>query len=96
MEIINKNHKDIVPRLKLKGEPYVKLKNVATLYFSSNAAIEFGLMEGLYIKWEEDGIVKGRYKFVRPDFVQQLQEQDEHWHDRPILPNTLAEGIKIF
>lgn len=49
-------------------------------------------MEGLYIKWEEDDEVKGRYKFVRGDFVSHVAGQEEHWHDRPILQNQLVEG----
>lgn len=54
------------------------------------------LMEGLYIKWEEDGIVKGRYKFVRPDFLNSILDSETHWLDRPIVPNQLAEGVDLF
>jgi hypothetical protein len=50
------------------------------------------LMEGLYVKWEEDGIVKGRYKFVRDSFTNSIIDQDTHWHDRPIVQNKLKEG----
>jgi hypothetical protein len=46
-----------------------------------------GLMEGLYIKWEEDGIVKGRYKYVRPDFVQTLIDYGTHWTERKVIKN---------
>jgi hypothetical protein len=49
-------------------------------------------MEGLYIKWEEDHVVKGRYKFVRESFTNSILEQDTHWHDRPIVQNKLKEG----
>lgn len=49
-------------------------------------------MEGLYIKWEEDGEVKGRYKFVRDSFVSHVAGAEEHWHDRPIVQNGLVEG----
>lgn len=49
-------------------------------------------MEGLYIKWEEDGIVKGRYKFVRSSFTSAIMDQETHWHDRPIIQNKLAPG----
>lgn len=47
------------------------------------------LMEGLYIKWEEDGQVKGRYKFVRQSFTSAIIQSETHWHDRPIIPNGL-------
>ena len=54
------------------------------------------LAEGLYLKHEADGIVQDRFKFVRGDFLQAIQAADGHWHDRPILPNGLAEGVDIF
>jgi len=49
-------------------------------------------MEGLYIKWEEDGIVKGRYKYVRSSFTSSILDQETHWHDRPIIQNKLLPG----
>ncbi|HWE95127.1 MAG TPA: RNA ligase family protein [Tepidisphaeraceae bacterium] len=55
-----------------------------------------GLMEGLYIKVEEDGVVKERLKFVRRDFITRIIESDGHWMERPIVPNSLREGIDIF
>jgi hypothetical protein len=54
------------------------------------------LAEGLYIKWEEGGVVKGRYKYVRGEFVQQIIDQDQHWLTKPIIPNQLAPGTDIF
>jgi len=53
------------------------------------------LAEGLYLKHERDGQVVGRYKFVRPTFLQSVLDQDEHWLARPIVPNALAEGVDI-
>lgn len=50
------------------------------------------LSEGVYIKWEEDGVVKGRYKFVRKEFIAQILSNDSHWLDRPIVPNLLESG----
>lgn len=49
-------------------------------------------MEGLYVKWEEDGVVKGRYKYVRQSFTNSIMDQEQHWHDRPIIQNKLASG----
>jgi len=49
-------------------------------------------MEGLYIKVEEDGVVKERCKLVRSDFTNSILEQAQHWHDRPIVQNQLREG----
>lgn len=54
------------------------------------------LMEGLYIKWEENDAVKGRYKFVRPDFLNSILDSETHWLDRPIVPNQFAKGVDLF
>jgi hypothetical protein len=55
-----------------------------------------GLMEGLYIKVEEDGEVKERYKYVRADFLQMITSSDDHWLDRPIIPNQLRVDVTLF
>lgn len=54
------------------------------------------MMEGLYIKEENEQEVLGRYKFVRKDFLQRLMDSNSHWQSRPIIPNQLAPGIDIF
>jgi hypothetical protein len=54
------------------------------------------LSEGLYVKWEDDENVLGRYKYVRPGFVQSLMDAEGHWQRRPILPNGLAEGASLY
>jgi hypothetical protein len=54
------------------------------------------LAEGLYLKWEEGGVVQGRYKFVRPNFSQTILDSGSHWKSRPILPNGLADGVAIW
>ena len=48
-------------------------------------------MEGLYIKIEEDGIVKERVKYVRAEFLQSILQSQSHWLDRPILPNKVKD-----
>jgi RNA ligase len=53
-------------------------------------------MEGLYIKWEDDGRVLGRYKWVRASFLTCVVDSGSHWMDRPILPNQLAPGADLF
>ncbi|HEY7347778.1 MAG TPA: RNA ligase family protein [Ktedonobacterales bacterium] len=55
-----------------------------------------GLMEGLYIKVEEGGQVQGRYKYVRSSFLQTVLDSDSHWLDRPIIPNGLKPGVRLF
>ncbi len=53
-----------------------------------------GLMEGLYIKVEENGRVVERYKWVRHDFLQTALSSGSHWHDRPIIPNQLQGNLE--
>jgi hypothetical protein len=54
------------------------------------------LMEGLYLKVEEDGRVVERYKYVRADFVSAILDSGSHWMRRPIVPNRLADNIDLF
>jgi hypothetical protein len=54
-----------------------------------------GEMEGLYIKDETPGSVRGRYKFVRTSFHQAVLDSGSHWADRPITPNHLRSGVRI-
>jgi hypothetical protein len=56
------------------------------------------LAEGLYLKQEDDaaGVVIGRYKYVRPSFVQRILDGGVHWKARPIVENQLAPGVDIF
>lgn len=49
------------------------------------------LMEGLYIKVEENGVVVDRMKYVRYSFLQTVEESNTHWLDRTIIPNKLGE-----
>ena len=51
------------------------------------------LMEGLYIKVEENGVVVERVKYVRYSFLQTVVESGTHWLDRPIVPNKLNNDI---
>jgi len=50
----------------------------------------------LYIKVEEEGIVKERYKYVRGGFLQTISASASHWMDRPIIPNCLEPGRELF
>ncbi len=54
------------------------------------------LMEGLYVKVEEDGRVVERYKFVRAGFLTAVGDSGSHWLKRPIVPNLLREGVDLF
>lgn len=52
------------------------------------------LMEGIYIKVEENGIVTDRMKYVRYSFTQAITESNTHWIDRTIIPNKLKVNLK--
>lgn len=52
------------------------------------------MMEGLYLKVEQDGYVAARLKYVRPSFLQCLEESGTHWLERPIIPNQLAVSME--
>jgi hypothetical protein len=53
------------------------------------------LMEGLYLRTEADGVVTGRAKFVRPEFVEKVK-QSTHWQHQQMTPNLLADGVDIW
>jgi hypothetical protein len=54
------------------------------------------LSEGLYIKAENAHQVLGRFKWVRPDFVQAILDSGSHHSTRPIVPNGLVEGADLY
>jgi len=53
------------------------------------------LMEGLYLRTEDDIGVTGRAKFVRPEFVEKIK-QSTHWQQQMMVPNELADGVNIW
>ena len=54
------------------------------------------LSEGLYVKLENEREVLGRFKWVRPDFVQTILDSGSHHSTRPLIPNGLAAGADIY
>ena len=54
------------------------------------------LSEGLYIKIEDADTVLGRFKWVRPDFVQTILDSGSHHSTRPLVPNGLAPGVDLY
>lgn len=53
------------------------------------------LMEGLYCRTEANGVVTGRAKFVRPEFVEKIK-QSTHWQQQLMVPNELEEHVDIW
>jgi hypothetical protein len=64
--------------------------------FGANETDDSDLSEGLYVKWEEDGVVRGRYKWVRTEFIQTILDSGTHWRDRVLIPNGLRDDVDIF
>jgi hypothetical protein len=54
-----------------------------------------GLMEGLYLRREANGIVTGRAKFVRPEFVEKVK-QSTHWQHQTMVPNQLRADVDLW
>jgi hypothetical protein len=52
-------------------------------------------MEGLYLRIEAGGVVTGRAKAVRPEFVEKIIEST-HWQQQTMVPNVLADGADIW
>jgi hypothetical protein len=52
-----------------------------------------GLMEGLYLKVEDEQQVIARYKLVRPEFIEQIVNKAEHWRQRPLVNNQIAQSL---
>ena len=77
-------------------------RSILTLYIAAGLDPEkncnetdlSGLMEGLYIKVEENGRVVDRMKFVRAAFLQCVDFSETHWIDKPIIPNQLAVPVE--
>ena len=53
------------------------------------------LMEGLYLRTEAGGIVTGRAKVVRPEFVEKVK-QSAHWQYQAMTPNQLEHGADLW
>lgn len=54
-----------------------------------------GLMEGLYLKIEDESKVLKRYKLVRPEFIQKIVESGSHWKQRVLKINRLFSEQSI-
>lgn len=53
------------------------------------------LMEGVYLRTEANGVVTGRAKCVRPEFVEKLK-QSTHWQQQTLVPNLLNSDADIW
>jgi hypothetical protein len=53
---------------------------------------ESDLMEGVYVRIEDENKVIGRMKVVRPGFAKIRDDEGTYWLHRPIIPNQLREN----
>src|SRR4051812_30758111 len=53
------------------------------------------LMEGLYLRTEAGGVVTGRAKLVRPEFVEKLK-RSAHWQYQAMTSNLLEDGADLW
>jgi len=82
-------HEHLVKKMKEKRFPPEEVRKLGNLNAEPT-------MEGLYIKWEEDGVVRDRYKFVRRCFTQTIIDCGKHWAERPTIWNRLAPGKSMY
>ena len=54
------------------------------------------LMEGVYVKVEEEDRVAERYKWIRASFLTSVLDSGTHWLKRPLVPNLLREDADLF
>ena len=52
-------------------------------------------MEGVYLRTEANGIVTGRAKLVRPEFIEKIK-QSNHWKHQIMVPNLLKPGADVW
>lgn len=48
-----------------------------------------------YLRTEAKGVVSGRAKFVRPEFVEKVK-QSTHWQHQTMVPNLLRDDVDIW
>lgn len=53
------------------------------------------MMEGLYVKVEDDNYVLERYKYIRKEFLDAILDGGSHWSSRPLAPNKLIKETNI-
>lgn len=53
------------------------------------------LVEGLYLRTEDEEKVTSRAKYVRPEFIEKIK-QSQHWQYEKMTPNEMVEGADIW
>lgn len=53
------------------------------------------LMEGIYVKVEDENYVLERYKYIRKEFLDAILNSGSHWSSRPLVENKLVDGARL-
>jgi hypothetical protein len=85
--ITHKNRENLNDEIKKQGLDPVRVFRETDLE---------GIMEGLYIKEENEEIVINRYKFIRGSFLSAVFNAEGHWLNRPIIPNKLINNQVMY
>jgi hypothetical protein len=67
----------------------------ASAFDNPETGVTDNRMEGLYLRTEANGVVTGRAKLVRPEFVEKIK-QSEHWQHRAMVPNELTATADLW
>lgn len=86
-------HRGVLKRTQL--EPLIGASQFDSQFENPDTNETDSLMEGLYFRTEADGVVTGRAKFVRPEFVEKIK-QSTHWQQQVMVPNELADDVDIW
>jgi RNA ligase len=69
--------------------------NYGSAFDNPETGVTDDRMEGLYLRTEANGVVTGRAKLVRPEFVEKIK-QSEHWQHRAMVPNELTATADLW
>jgi hypothetical protein len=69
--------------------------NYASAFDNPETGTTDDRMEGLYLRTEANGVVTGRAKLVRAEFVEKIK-QSEHWQHRAMVPNELTATADLW
>lgn len=92
---------NLVGKTKYQTDKWQKNLETKALMYKVNLDLvkqetdQSGMMEGLYIKQEDDFQVQGRYKYIRYDFLQNILNSGTHLIDRMPIHNSLTESINL-
>lgn len=61
-----------------------------------NSHYGFEIAEGVYLKIEDNGKVQQRAKYVRRSFSEAVNESNQNWNQKKVIPNRLEQGKELW